>query len=101
VPDGEESARVIATSRSQVTGRDFNLAVVLGEREDRQGNQLGRGVAESSFHHFVDYNWDTSKGGPTFLEEPPGDEIQRHPERLEDIKTYVSNIARWLAPQKE
>jgi hypothetical protein len=75
VPDGEESARVIATSRSQVTGRDFNLAVVLEERDDRQGNQLGRGVAESSFHHFVDYNWDTSKCCPTFLEEPPGDEI--------------------------
>jgi len=100
VPDGETSARVIATGRSQVTDRDFNLAVVLENRDDPQGTRLGRAVAESSFHHFVDYNWDTSKGCPTFLLEPPGDEIHRHPERLADIKTYVANIARWLAPQE-
>jgi hypothetical protein len=56
-------------------------------------------VAESSFHHFVDYNWDTSKGCPSFLEEPPGDEIKQHPERLADIKAYVTNLARWLSPQ--
>jgi hypothetical protein len=55
-------------------------------------------VAESSFHHFVDYNWDLSKGAPTFLHEPPGDEIKRHPEHLADIKNYVTNLARWLAP---
>ena len=100
VPDDEKSGRVIATGRSQVTGRDFNLAVVLEGRDDPHGNRLGRAVAESSFHHFVDYNWDISKGCPSFLSEPPGDEIRRHPERLDDIKTYVSNMARWLAPQK-
>ncbi|HET6975930.1 MAG TPA: hypothetical protein VFI24_06390 [Pyrinomonadaceae bacterium] len=99
VPDGEGCARVIATGRSQVTNRDFNLSVVFECRDDRHGNRLGRAVAESSFHHFVDYNWDTSKGCPTFLLEPPGDEIHRHPERLADIKTYVANIARWLAPR--
>ena len=100
VPEGEGCARVIATGRSQVTERDFNLAVVLECRDDGHGNRLGRALAESSFHHFVDYNWDTSKGCPTFLLEPPGDEIHRHPERLQDIKTYVANIARWLAPQE-
>jgi hypothetical protein len=100
VPEDEDRARVIATGKSQATGRDFNLAVAFECRDDRHGNRLGRAVAESSFHHFVDYNWDTSKGCPSFLEEPPGDEIKRHPERLEDIKTYVSNLARWLAPQE-
>lgn len=100
VPEDEERARVIATSVSQVTSRDFNLAVVFERRDDSHGNRLGRAVAESSFHHFVDYNWDTSKGCPSFLYEPPGDEIHRHPERLADIKTYVANIARWLAPQR-
>ena len=59
---------------------------------------LGRAVAESSFHHLVDYNWDTSKGCPSFLEEPRGDEIMREPEKLEDVKAYVTNVARWLAP---
>ena len=100
VPEGEDRARVIATSLSQVTDRDFNLVVAFECRDDRHGNRLGRAVAESSFHHFVDYNWDTSMGCPTFLYEPPGDEIHRHPERLADIKTYVANLARWLAPQK-
>ena len=58
---------------------------------------LGRAIAESSFHHLVNYNWDTPAGCPTFLIDPPGDQIRRTPERLADIKTYVSNVARWLA----
>jgi hypothetical protein len=28
---------------------------------------LGRGIAESSFHHLVDYHWDTKKGCPDFV----------------------------------
>lgn len=100
VPEGEESARVIARGHSQVTGRKFNLIVAFEQRLDRHGNRLGRALAESSFHHLVDYNWDTSKGCPSFLTEPPGDEIKRDPSRLADIKTYVNNAARWLAPLK-
>lgn len=98
VPEGEDRARVIATGVSQVTGREFNLIVAFERRTDRHGNQLGRAVAESSFHHLVDYNWDTSIGCPSFLVEPPGDEIERYPARLQDIKTYVSNAAMWLVP---
>ena len=97
VPDKEDRARVIASSVSKTTGRDFNLIVAFERRPDDHGNQLGRAVAESSFHHFVDYNWDTSKGCPTFLYEPPGDEIKRDPARMRDVKTYVSNVAKWLA----
>jgi hypothetical protein len=72
--------------------------VAFESARDVHGNMLGRAVAESSFHHLVDYNWDTSKGCPSFLEEPPGDEIMREPEKLEDVKAYVTNVARWLAP---
>jgi hypothetical protein len=97
VPDGEEHANVIATGTSQVTGRPFNLIVAFEKARDDHGNMLGRAIAESSFHHFVDYNWDTSKGCPSFLEEPPGDQIKREPEKLDDVKTYVGNLARWLA----
>jgi len=99
VPDGEEHARVIATGTSKVTGRDFNLIVAFEQANDEHGNSLGRAIAESSFHHLVDYNWDTSSGCPSFLLEPPGDQIKREPEKLEDIKTYVSNAARWLGPK--
>jgi hypothetical protein len=95
-PDSDEHSRVIATGTSQATGRPFNLVVALEGGEDRRGNRLGRAIAESSFHHIVDYNWDTDMGCPSFLEEPPGDGIRKDPEGLEDIKTYVANVARWL-----
>ena len=99
MPQGEANARVIATGVSQVTHRPFNLAVAFESTEDKHGNKLGRGVAESSFHHFVDYNWDIDQGCPSFLLEAPGDGIKREPKKLEDIKTYVRNLAVWLAPQ--
>jgi hypothetical protein len=98
VPEGEDHARVIATGTSNVTGRNFNLIVAFERARDEHGNALGRAIAESSFHHLVDYNWDTSLGCPSFLIEPPGDQIRRDPTRLGDIRTYVSNLARWLAP---
>jgi hypothetical protein len=97
-PAGERSARVIASGKSLATGRDFNLIVAFERSTDRHGNACGRGIAQSSFHHLVDYNWDISLGCPTFVEEPPSDEIKNDPEKLEDIKTYVANLARWLAP---
>jgi hypothetical protein len=98
-PDGEENARVIATGLSFVTHRPFNLIVAFERRTDRHGNKLGRAIAESSFHHLVDYNWDTSKGCPSTLKEPPGDQIKNQPEKLRDVKAYVRNIARWLGRQ--
>jgi hypothetical protein len=98
VPDGEEYARVIAVGQSRKTGRRFNLAVTFERAKDKQGRMLGRGIAEASFHHFVDYNWDTEKGAPSFVSEPPGDGFKREPNRLNDIKAYVRNLAIWLAP---
>ena len=97
VPAGERNARVIATGTSQTTGRVFNLAVTFDSANDVDGNRLGRGIAESSFHHFADYNWDTDRGAPSFVTEPPGDGIKREPRALDHIKAYVRNLAAWLA----
>ncbi len=97
VPEGEDHASVVATGQSKVTGRPFNLIVAFERTADTHGNTLGRGIAESSFHHLVDYNWDTDMGCPSFLVEPPGDGYKRNPQALEDIKAYVSNAALWLA----
>lgn len=97
VPEDEEQAHVVAVGKSQVSGRSFNLVVAFESSVDDHGNRLGRGIAHSSFHHFVDYNWDTDMGCPSFLEEPPGDGYKRNPAALADIKTFVSNAARWLA----
>lgn len=97
VPKDEGHAEVVATGKSQVTGRPFNLVVAFESSTDDHGNKLGRGIAESSFHHLADYNWDTRLGCPSFVAEPPGDGYQRNPQALDDIKTYVSNAAKWLA----
>lgn len=96
VPEGETHAQVVATGQSQTTGREFNLIVAFESAPDNHGNQLGRGIADSSFHHFADYNWDTEMGCPSFLEEPPGNGYKRNPQALNDIKTYAANAARWL-----
>lgn len=100
-PPNDDSARVIAMGRSKVTGRDFNLVVAFEESGDPHGNRLGRAIAESSFHHLVDYNWDINKGCPSFLEEAPGDGYKRDPAKLDDIKQYVANAARWLGQNRE
>ncbi len=94
-PADAPHARVIATGQSKITQRQFNLIVAF----ERTAAGEGRAIAASSFHHLVDYNWDTNAGCPSFLAELPGDEIAREPARLADIKTYVRNAARWLAPQ--
>ncbi len=76
--------------------RTFNLAVAFEAAKDEQGKMLGRAVTESTFHHFADYNWDTDMGCPSFVEEAPSDGMKKEPRALEEIKTYVRNIA--LAP---
>lgn len=92
VPQGEPDAHVIATGTSETTGRELNLIVAF---ESDATN--GRGIAESSFHHLVDYNWDTRAGAPSFVTDPPSDDVVRDPGRLEDIRTYVRNAAQWLS----
>lgn len=97
-PEGVENASVIAISESRKTGRPFNLVVAFERDVDAQGNVTGRAIAESSFHHLVDYNWNIEMGCPSFVEEPPGDQFKREPEKLDDVKRYVENAARWLSP---
>jgi hypothetical protein len=87
-----QSARVIATSKSQTTGRSFNLAVAF---ESDQGN--GRAIAQSTFHHFADYNWNPAMGAPSFVTEPVGDSLSRNPIARADVHRYAGNVALWLA----
>lgn len=98
-PPGDASARVIAKGRSQTTGREFNLVVAFERSLDGEGNRLGRAVAESSFHHFADYNWDPTLGCPSFVTEPVGDTLPKTPRAASDILRYVRNLALWLAPE--
>ncbi len=94
-------ASVLAQGRSTATGRHFNLAVVLDGEVNPDGRPMGRAVAESTFHHFADYNWDLDCGAPSFVTEPPGTQIKADPARLAVFKDYVRNLASWLHPVNE
>ena len=92
VPPGEASARIIVAGQNTSSGRRFNIAVAF-ERSERGG----RAIAQSSFHHFSDCNWDPNTGWPSFGDEPAGASIARSPEALRSTRQYVSNVAFWLA----
>lgn len=97
VPEDDDSAKAVATGKSKISGNDFNLIVAFERSKDEHGNACGRGIAESSFHHLADYNWDIEKGCPDFVEETPGDGYKKNPAALDDIKTYAANLAKWLS----
>jgi hypothetical protein len=90
VPEGVD-ARVIATGQSKATGRTFNIAVAFAD-----GPTGGRTIAQSTFHHFADYNWDIRTGCPSFVSEPPGDGMINNPQAVADTRRYVLNLASWL-----
>jgi hypothetical protein len=85
-------ARVVARGRSTATGARFNIAVAF-----EADGQAGRAIAQSTFHHFADYNWDPRVGAPSFVDEPPGDAILRHPEARAAAHRYARNVSLWLA----
>ena len=87
-----ESARINALGTSKTSGKSFNLAVAFEACGTR-----GRAIAESTFHHFVDYNWDPRLGCPTFVTEPAGRGMLTEPQALRDTHRYVVNVALWLA----
>jgi hypothetical protein len=95
-PKGSLDARVVVRSVSKQTGRPFNIAVAF---EGHDGG--GKGWAESTFHHFVDYNWDINAGCPSFLEEPPSDAIAKRPQLLDDTKRYVRNLVTWMGRRSD
>ena len=90
-PASQPDARVVARGTSKQSGKAFNIAVAFDGH-----NGSGKGWAESTFHHFVDYNWDVQAGCPSFVTEPPSDAIAKHPRLLDDTKRYVRNLVSWL-----
>ena len=91
-PGHDDSARVIATGHSTVSGRSFNLAVAF-----EPSAQGGPAMAQSTFHHFADYNWDPARGAPSFVSEPPGSGLAHSVDAQRSIRQYVRNLALWLA----
>ncbi|HEV2680299.1 MAG TPA: hypothetical protein VGV14_07355 [Rhodanobacter sp.] len=91
-PANDPSARVIATGHSTVSEVEFNLIVAFEPSADG-----GPAIAQSTFHHFADYNWNPQLGAPSFVSEPPGDTLAHSPEAQRSIERYVRNLALWLA----
>lgn len=91
-PPSDPTARVIATGRSRVSGVAFNIAVAF-----EPSDAGGPAVAESTFHHFADYNWDPAIGAPTFVDEPPGNGFATFPDARRSTERYVRNLALWLS----
>ncbi|MPW23343.1 hypothetical protein GCT13_42995 [Paraburkholderia sp. CNPSo 3157] len=86
-PD-DEPARVIARGKSKVTDKSFNLVVAF-----EPSDMGGAAIAQSTFHHFADYNWDPRLGCPSFVSEPPGDAMRTEQQALRDTHRYAVNVA--------
>jgi hypothetical protein len=91
-PKSDPLARVIATGRSRTTGQRFNIAVAF-ERSQHEGPAL----AQSTFHHFADYNWDPRRGSPDFVSEKPVFTLPDSRRAMASVHRYVRNVALWLA----
>jgi hypothetical protein len=91
-PKSAPNARVIATGKSLASDQRFNIAVAF-ERTDAEGPA----IAESTFHHFADYNWDPRRGSPDFVSETPVYDLPDSPQAMASVHRYVRNLALWLA----
>ena len=94
-PSDDASARVIATGTSKVTGAEFAIAVAF----ERDPGGVGPAVAQSTFHHFADYNWDPAMGSPSFVSEAPGRTLLDNAEANRSARQYTTNLAYWLAEE--
>lgn len=87
-PPRDSTARVTMEGVSSTSGRRFNMAVAF-ERSARGG----RAIAQSSFQHFADGNWNpATRFNPTGSAAIP----DRCCEALRSARQYVRNIAFWL-----
>jgi hypothetical protein len=91
-PTSEPAARVIATGKSLASRQRFNIAVAFEPSASE-----GPAIAESTFHHFADYNWDPRRGSPDFVSEAPGYALPNTPSAMASVQRYVRNVALWLA----
>jgi hypothetical protein len=95
-PPDDLTARVIATGTSRATGVAFNIAVAFERTDD-----AGPAIAQSSFHHFADYNWDPGKGCPSFVTEKPGRGLRDNADAMRSTELYIRNVALWLAGRSD
>jgi len=87
----DSAGRVIARGISQATGRPFNIAVAF-----EASSRAGPAIAQSTFHHFADFNWDPAQGCPSFVTEAPREGMVHCAQAQRSVRRYVANLAHWL-----
>lgn len=90
-PQGASPPEVVAwghDKRPVVNGREYALVVAF----DGDPVNVGRIVADSSFHHYIDLNLDGFDGKDCDGNPKPGT-------TLDQIAQYYCNLALWLAPK--
>jgi hypothetical protein len=92
-PADRSDARVIATGRSKVTDRPFNIAVAF---EGEPGGE-GRGLAAIHLPPFRRLQLGPASGPPELRVEAPGDAMLHDPEGLRQTQAYMANLAGWLS----
>lgn len=94
--DCRDCATLVLCGESEVTNRRFNIAVAFDGEVDDSGRSLGRALAQSTFHHFVDPNLDPGKSMPSFVTESSGRGMKENSQARDDALQYLRNIAHWL-----
>lgn len=89
--------KVLLSSHSISSGRDQVTAVI---DEDSSG-QRGVVLHHSTFHHFADFNQDVAMGCPSFVIDPPSEQIRQSPELLNDLRTYIASVVGYLIHQTD
>ena len=77
---------------ARIPGKGFRYGVAF----EGSGAE-GRAIAESTFHHFADFNWDARRGSPDFVTETPVYTLPGDERAMASTHRYVSNVALWLA----
>jgi len=91
-----EHARIILRGTSATTGRDSAIAAAV---EPHDG--VGPVIADSSFHHIADYNWNPNVGCPSFVTEPCGSTVVEDQRAAKEVRRYAKAIADWLGGEPQ
>ena len=99
--DTAQLAKVLLVLDEPIVAIDPATALATaGHVAFEPGEHGGPGLAQSTFHHFADYNWDTRSGCPSFVSEPPGDGMQCVSGALADTQRHPLNVAAWLSSRR-
>ena len=98
-PPGDPSTRVVAEGHSTRTGAPSTWwSPPSGRAATTGGCMVGPSPTRRTSTTSATTTGISRPGAPTFVDDPPEYQVAANRHALDDIKTYVRNAARWLAP---